>query len=326
MFRWECRACSENRHSPRALSLYSQGPRTCVPPFRTVHHMAYLQAIRQCHEFLDRQRFCPPCGVNARLFQQCFAAKALHALPQHLAPLTEGGFSHFFKLGDIARQGLVLGQQVHDGGCHLRRWAEGLRRDVEGHFRYRAPAGENAEAAVMIVAFFSHDALADFLLEHQRHGEPERRPRLRQKPVDQQLCADIIRQVGDDTHRFTGGNHRLEIGLEGIALNHLETPGIMRFDFRQRRQATAVAFDGDDFLCAERKNGAGEAARARADLDHRHAFERPRCPGDLLGEVEVEQEVLPKGFLRIEPMALDDIAQRWQSVYGRHYTTARLRV
>ncbi|MND59447.1 hypothetical protein D3C80_506480 [compost metagenome] len=109
----------------------------------------------------------------------------------------------------------------------------------------------------MIVAFFRHDALADFLLEHQRHGKPEGWPLFRQKPVDQQLRADIVGQVGDDAHRFTGGNQSLEIGLEGVALDDLEPSGIMRLDFRQRRQAAAVAFDGDDLFRPERENGAG---------------------------------------------------------------------
>ncbi|MNZ93136.1 hypothetical protein D3C78_1121930 [compost metagenome] len=92
----------------------------------------------------------------------------------------------------------------------------------------------------------------------------------------------------------------------------------MRLDFRQRRQAAAVAFDGDDLFRPERENGAGEAAGTGTDLDHRHAVERSCRSGNLLGEVEVEQEVLTERFLRVEPVALDDIAQWWQSVDGRH--------
>ena len=94
----------------------------------------YSQAIRQCHEFLNRQRFRSPGRIDTRLFQQCLATEAFQALAQHLAALAEGGLRYLLKLGDIAGQRLFLRQQVHDGGGHLWWRAEGLRRNVEGHF------------------------------------------------------------------------------------------------------------------------------------------------------------------------------------------------
>ncbi len=81
----------------------------------------------------------------------------------------------------------------------------------------------------------------------------------------------------------------------------------MRLDFRQCRQAATVPFDGNDLFRPERKYSAGEAAGTGPDLNDSHAFERSRRSGDLLGKVEVEQEVLSERFLRIEPMTLDDI-------------------
>ncbi|MND63492.1 hypothetical protein D3C80_548030 [compost metagenome] len=76
----------------------------------------------------------------------------------------------------------------------------------------------------MIVFLVRNDAQADFLLEHQRQAFPEGRPFsvFRQQPVDEQLRADIIGQVGNDPDWSAIGlfcRKSREIGLQRIAFD-----------------------------------------------------------------------------------------------------------
>ena len=83
---------------------------------------ALAHRIRQSHEFLDVERFRPPRAVDARRFEQSFAAKALQALPQHLAALAECGFGdaaellHVGGAGDVARGTRCTTEDVTFGG------------------------------------------------------------------------------------------------------------------------------------------------------------------------------------------------------------------
>ena len=108
--------------------------------------------------------------------------------------------------------------------------------------RHASPRG--CRAVRRLAAGHRDDALGDLALEHQRHGEVERRPRDGQ-PADQELGADIVGQVCDDPGRLAGRN-RGEIGLQRIAGDDLQPTRIVRADLRKRRQAAFVTFDGDD--------------------------------------------------------------------------------
>jgi hypothetical protein len=66
------------------------------------------------------------------------------------------------------------------------------------------------------------------------------------------------------------------------------------------------------------KKGAGEAARAGADLHHCDAFERAASAGDARRQVEVEEKVLSEGLPRRQAMTPDDLAQWGQVVDRRH--------
>jgi hypothetical protein len=172
----------------------------------------------------------------------------------------------------------------------------------------------------MVRTRLSHDPLANFLLEHQRHRRPERVVDIRSEPVDQQLRADIVGQVGNDLGRSTIGQC-CQIRFERISLHHLEPAGIMRSYLGQDWQAAGIALHRDDARGALGQQGPREPTRARTDLEHGEALERARRPGDLGGQVEVEQEILSERLFRRQPVRGNDIAQRWKAVGGGGHQT-----
>ena len=93
-------------------------------------------------------------------------------------------------------------------------------------------------------------------------------------------------------------------------------------------KAAVVAFNGDDPLGAIHEQRPGQAARTRPDLDHRRLGKIAGRSCHLAGEVQVEQEILPERLLRLEPVALDDLAKRGKSVeahFGRASLSASCR-
>ena len=130
------------------------------------------------------------------------------------------------------------------------------------------------------------------------------------EPGEEQRRRHVVGQVGDDA---PGGiSQRRGVDLERIAFDDPE-PAVGRLgDLGQRRQAAAVALDGDDPPGAGEKEGAGEAARSRPDLDGRAFGESAGRPRDLAGQVEVEKEILAEGLDRLELVAADDLAERRQ--------------
>ena len=79
-----------------------------------------------------------------------------------------------------------------------------------------------------------------------------------------------------------------------------------------------IAFNGNDAARTERKECACESAGAGAYLNDGDVLEWLGCAGDACGEIEVEKEILAKGFLGREAMAADDLAQRRQIIDLRH--------
>ena len=115
---------------------------------------------------------------------------------------------------------------------------------------------------------------------------------------------------------------RAQVDLERIAFDDVEPSRKMGGDFLQRSHRSAIAFDGDHFLCAVGDERAGQAARAGADFDHRDTFERTRRAGDPPGQVEIEQEILAEGFLGRQFMTADHVSQRRQVVCRAHFAAA----
>ena len=72
-------------------------------------------------------------------------------------------------------------------------------------------------------------------------------------------------------------------------------PGYACGDLGQGGQAALVALDGDEAGGTVRQQGAGEAARAGADLDCRAGGKIAGRPRDASGQVEVEKEMLARG-------------------------------
>src|SRR5690606_913673 len=132
-----------------------------------------------------------------------------------------------------------------------------------------------------------------------------------------QLCPDIIGQVRDDLHRAFGDKGS-EIDLECISLDHIKPAGIVVGYLGKGGQAAGIALDRDDLACPQRKDRSCQPAGAGSHLDDGRIVQRPGTPGDLLGKIEIEQEVLAERLARIEAMALDHVAQRRQAVQCCH--------
>ena len=206
---------------------------------------------------------------------------------------------------------------MHHRRGDFRRRCEGLRIEVKQDLRPRPPARQHAQPAIGIILNRRHDALGHFLLEHQRQRFPEWRPGGGGDPVEQELGADIIGQVGDDLDRiaFTqcGRINRQRIGFE-----HLEAARIMRRDFGKGRKAAAVLLDGHHLACAIGEQRPGQATGAGADLDHGAGRKISGGAGNARGQVEVEQEILAERLLRVEAVRTDHLAQGRQAVDLAH--------
>ena len=97
----------------------------------------------------------------------------------------------------------------------------------------------------------------------------------------------------------------------------------MRGDLGERAERAGVALDGDHLLGALRQKRARQAAGTGPDLDHGDACERPGGAGDLSGQVEVEEEVLPERLAGFEPVRRDHFAQARQAVRGEAHRVNR---
>ena len=115
---------------------------------------------------------------------------------------------------------------------------------------------------------------------------------------------------------------RTRIEIEGVAGNDLEPFRVARGDLLQRGDRALVALDCDHAACAGDEERTGEPARAGADLDHLHAFERPGSARDPRGEVEIEKEILPERLLGAKTMPADHLAQRRKVIDGAHANAA----
>jgi hypothetical protein len=81
-------------------------------------------------------------------------------------------------------------------------------------------------------------------------------------------------------------------------VNDDEPAGIACSYFLQGAETAVDPFDRDDFARAGCEQRAGEASRSRSHLDDRDAVELPSGAGDAQGEIEIEEEVLPKALDR----------------------------
>src|SRR5471032_229833 len=91
-------------------------------------------------------------------------------------------------------------------------------------------------------------------------------------------------------------------------------------ELTQDRQEPLILLHGD-YASAGVQQGAGEAAGAWADLDHRLARYGLRQAGDLAADVQVEEEVLAKPLVRGDPGIREELAQGRQVV--RTHAAAR---
>src|SRR5690606_34987784 len=71
--------------------------------------------------------------------------------------------------------------------------------------------------------------------------------------------------------------------------------------------------------CGERQDCTSQPAGAGPDLDDGGILQRTGTARYLLGQVEVEQEILAERLLRVQTVPLDDFSQGRQPVQCRHY-------
>src|SRR6185312_11093120 len=90
-------------------------------------------------------------------------------------------------------------------------------------------------------------------------------------------------------------------------------------NFFQSTDCALVAFNDDDTARAECQECTCEASGSGTNLNDGRILERLGGPRDARGQIEIEQEVLAKGFFRREPVAADNLAQRRQVIDLRHY-------
>ena len=93
-----------------------------------------------------------------------------------------------------------------------------------------------------------------------------------------------------------------------IAGHNIELAGITGRNFLQRGYCALIALDGNNATGPEREQCAREAARAGPDLDNGDVLKGLCRARDACGQIEVEQEILAKGFFGRETMAADDVA------------------
>ena len=110
------------------------------------------------------------------------------------------------------------------------------------------------------------------------------------------------------------GSKRERVGRRSTS----SRPGIMRGDLGEGRQAARVALDRDRPRRALGQQRAGQPARSGADLDDRHALERPGGAGDPAVRLRSNRKFWPSDFFGREPMPRDDLAQRRQAVDRAH--------
>jgi hypothetical protein len=157
------------------------------------------------------------------------------------------------------------------------------------------------------------DALRHLALEHQHQGVVPRRPRLGGEPADKQRSGDVVGQVGHHA-RAAAGEMTGYIECQRIAFDDLKPARIARGNFLKRGDRALVAFDGDHFSRAFGEQRPRQAAGAGPDFEHGGAVERPAGTRNACGQIEIEQEILAKRFLRRQFMPPDHITQRRQVV------------
>ena len=211
---------------------------------------------------------------------------------------------------------------MHHRRAHLRRRGEGLGGQLHDDARRAAPLGQHRQPPVGPGAGTRGDALGHFALEHQGEAFPERRPFGRGQPAHQKLGADVVRQVGD--HPDRRGEVRQRVQLQRVGMHHLQPARTGGGDLGQRRQAAGVLLHRQNPARPLGQQPAGKPAGPGAHLEHVAGGKIARLAGDLGGEVEVEQEVLPQRLARREPVRRDHLAQRRQPVYGRHRRSSPL--
>jgi hypothetical protein len=99
------------------------------------------------------------------------------------------------------------------------------------------------------------------------------------------------------------------VDLQRIAGYDAQATQKFPIEFCQRGEATPIAFDRND-LRACIKQGAGQAARAGADLIDRSSVERAGNRGDARQQLAIEDEVLAERLGCLQPVTGDHVAQR----------------
>ncbi len=196
------------------------------------------------------------------------------------------------------RKALIRGQRIeHDNGAvHLGRRPECAGRQGEGHARPGDGLREDSETAIGGRSGCGADALADLLLEHQRHFTA---PVPRLQPVYEEDRADIVGQVRDDHHRAIGAGfseRALPVHLAGIFLDD-EEPAFARFrPVRQRAGKTGIGLNRNQLRCALIEDRPRQPAGAGANLDHGASGNGSGGGGGAVQDIGVKQEMLPEGF------------------------------
>lgn len=104
---------------------------------------------------------------------------------------------------------------------------------------------------------------------------------------------------------------RARIDRERIAFDHLELPRKGLIELGERRDTAPIALDRRHARAGGEQR-AGQAARARADLQHLCVFQIARDARDPRQQLRVEEKVLAKRLGGVESVPRDDVAQRWQ--------------
>ena len=181
---------------------------------------------------------------------------------------------------------------AHDGGIHLGRGAERLRRHIEQLFHLEAVLQHHRQPPVFRRGVPGNHALDHFILQHEVHvldalgvgGE-----------VEQQRRGDVVRQVADDAQR---GGQRREIEFQRVSGmdDQFRSRIILRVVMLQPRDDVAVDFHHMQMIQSLQQR-TGQRAQAGADLDHIVGWFRANRADDIGDDLLIDQEILAETFL-----------------------------
>ncbi len=235
----------------------------------------------------ERQCFRAPGGVKAERLPILCAAPGFETLPQHLAPLGEGGGDQARKMGRIPDGQRGVGFQPHQTGIDFR----GREKRPGGHREkrsHRAPGlHHDRQTPAGRIPWCSRQAIDHLLLQEEHH-------RLYARLFDQvknKRRRNVIGQIADDAQR---GADPAQIETERIGLVDGET---VAETSRQGRRQIPIDLDGVQPVDA-RKQMFGQRAPPGSDLHGDCARHSQTYARDSPENLVVEQKVLAKSLLR----------------------------